>query len=850
MSDIYVVVHIATTCDDNNNYISRDSTEIIELSWAIVDACTLQINHTENVHIKPINTPLTPSCSQITKVTWDDVKSAGGFKDAISQFDKYVQTNLLNENKDFSFVTMDISKLRVQLPREARDKGVVLPPYLQHPRIFDLQNEYCKWQTTHPEALSYTSNSLMNIITALEVDINRSSLVSPLSTASTTSPPLVPAAGSGTAAAPSSSTLPLTAQSSIMSEDLSKSVTASSNNEETAAATMASDTKPESNPTELAESRSEPESETKDKPDLMVTIYAKLLIQLIKKSLPVEEHHNVLTKPYDSSQDVKLFLAERSKILYLSNLPCDTTQSELESWFTQLGARPIAFWTLKNLETNNNSTSTNSTNNTNPNSNPSKNKSKGISGFAVFGTHEEATESLSMNGRALNDRPIEIQPSSTRVLDKASDLLTPFPPSKNRPRPGDWTCPSCGFSNFQRRTACFRCSFPATSAVAFQEQIHPNNMGINRRNNNTNSNNNVINFNNNSPTSSVDKLPLNGSGMNGYSNYGGQMYNDNNGHGHGGVSMGGNNGNNNHNGSRNYGGNGGNLVPFRAGDWKCTNEACQYHNFAKNLVCLKCGINKPVNLHNPNQMNNKVNQMNSVSSTAAAIAAATASGQPLNFNSPYGQASQSQSRLQHQQHQHHQHQHHQHQHHQHQHQHQHHQQHQQAFKAPQLNSQTYNPVNLYHNDLSRTSSNGTPIQNSVSNINVPNSHLLTQQYLMMQGQPPLLETGGQRGSPAINPINPSPTAAASTINPQPIQPGAQSLNQTQSISHPSTGNRDTFSQSGTASTTSPGLYQAFGYPQYQTSGSANVTPTTNANDPSLNFNSISSQFSSLNLNNP
>lgn len=29
---------------------------------------------------------------------------------------------------------------------------------------------------------------------------------------------------------------------------------------------------------------------------------------------------------------------------------------------------------------------------------------------------------------------------------------------------GDWTCPSCSFSNFQRRTECFRCSFtPASS---------------------------------------------------------------------------------------------------------------------------------------------------------------------------------------------------------------------------------------------------------------------------------------------------------------------------------------------------------------------------------------------------
>ncbi len=32
------------------------------------------------------------------------------------------------------------------------------------------------------------------------------------------------------------------------------------------------------------------------------------------------------------------------------------------------------------------------------------------------------------------------------------------------PRPGDWTCPSCDFSNFRRRKECFRCSFMPTSA--------------------------------------------------------------------------------------------------------------------------------------------------------------------------------------------------------------------------------------------------------------------------------------------------------------------------------------------------------------------------------------------------
>lgn len=149
----------------------------------------------------------------------------------------------------------------------------------------------------------------------------------------------------------------------------------------------------------------------------------------------------------------------------------------------------------------------------------------------------QAAESLCMNGRALNEKAIEVSPSSSRVLDRAAEILTPFPPSKNRPRPGDWTCPSCGFSNFQRRTACFRCSFPAMAAA-------PDPMG--------------------------------------YGNYGygpPSMMGPHMAHGH---SMG-------HGRGMGGGGGGGGVVPFRAGDWKCGSEGCGYHNFAKNINCLRCG---------------------------------------------------------------------------------------------------------------------------------------------------------------------------------------------------------------------------------------------------------------------
>lgn len=145
-----------------------------------------------------------------------------------------------------------------------------------------------------------------------------------------------------------------------------------------------------------------------------------------------------------------------------------------------------------------------------------------------------------MNGRALNEKAIEVCPSSSRVLDRASDILTPFPPSKNRPRPGDWNCPSCGFSNFQRRTACFRCSFPASGSGGD---------------------------------------PYGGFGYGGYAPphmMGHPPHMGHHGHGMG------------HHG-HGHGRGGAGVVPFRAGDWRCGAEGCSYHNFAKNVNCLRCG---------------------------------------------------------------------------------------------------------------------------------------------------------------------------------------------------------------------------------------------------------------------
>ena len=116
--------------------------------------------------------------------------------DAVNRFDAFAQEHLLSKNLEFCFVTLDSWDLRVQLPREARDKAVVLPPYLQHSRTFDLHTGYQRWQTHHPESLPFGPSSLANICAALEVEPVQSSApnqtqssLSPAGTSSRLPPP-------------------------------------------------------------------------------------------------------------------------------------------------------------------------------------------------------------------------------------------------------------------------------------------------------------------------------------------------------------------------------------------------------------------------------------------------------------------------------------------------------------------------------------------------------------------------------------------------------------------------------------------------------------------------------------
>jgi hypothetical protein len=41
-TDRYIVVHVSTTCDEHGVYVTKDSAEVIELGWILVDAQSLE----------------------------------------------------------------------------------------------------------------------------------------------------------------------------------------------------------------------------------------------------------------------------------------------------------------------------------------------------------------------------------------------------------------------------------------------------------------------------------------------------------------------------------------------------------------------------------------------------------------------------------------------------------------------------------------------------------------------------------------------------------------------------------------------------------------------------------------
>lgn len=54
--DRFIVVHVATTCDEHGVYVTKDSAEVIEFGWILLDTKTCEEVRSDSSCIRP--TPL------------------------------------------------------------------------------------------------------------------------------------------------------------------------------------------------------------------------------------------------------------------------------------------------------------------------------------------------------------------------------------------------------------------------------------------------------------------------------------------------------------------------------------------------------------------------------------------------------------------------------------------------------------------------------------------------------------------------------------------------------------------------------------------------------------------------
>ncbi|RKO90905.1 hypothetical protein BDK51DRAFT_31388 [Blyttiomyces helicus] len=255
-----------------------------------------------------------------------------------------------------------------------------------------------------------------------------------------------------------------------------------------------------------------------------------------------------LTVPIDLARELDEFVVARSRVVKLGSVPFKTTHSQVLAFIGTIGREPEAVWMVKNAE----------------------GRSDGR-GLVLFYSHEDAMAALSLNGRILGDRTVQVSPASERDLDETANIRGPFISDAellqaNAPpvmKPGDWTCPTCQFHNFAARRACSKCSTTNPSPTPFvpTQPLKPGDWICPE------------------PTCQFQNFASRVACMRCRSSR--PMDRMVNGHQHGpdGGYRGGMTGMN---------GNGAPGAEIRPGDWFC--PQCQFHNFALRRNCGKCNL--------------------------------------------------------------------------------------------------------------------------------------------------------------------------------------------------------------------------------------------------------------------
>ena len=131
--DKLVIVDLEATCDNPRpSWLG----EIIEVGVCLLDLKTLEVTNPKSILVKPLSTPITPFCTQLTTLTPEIVNQGGTLLDAMSILHHEYK---MSERIWASWGDYD----RKQLVRECGSKGFVFPgefsPHLNLKRIFAVE---------------------------------------------------------------------------------------------------------------------------------------------------------------------------------------------------------------------------------------------------------------------------------------------------------------------------------------------------------------------------------------------------------------------------------------------------------------------------------------------------------------------------------------------------------------------------------------------------------------------------------------------------------------------------------------------------------------------------------------
>ncbi len=114
----------------------------------VIDVAERRIVDTGQTFCRPQFTPVTPFCESLTGISGKALEGAGTLADALAMFERYAIARFAAQGKSFCLVCDGRWDLGIQLPREARQKGIGLSSFFG--RYFDVKVEFARWLAHKP----------------------------------------------------------------------------------------------------------------------------------------------------------------------------------------------------------------------------------------------------------------------------------------------------------------------------------------------------------------------------------------------------------------------------------------------------------------------------------------------------------------------------------------------------------------------------------------------------------------------------------------------------------------------------------------------------------------------------